>query len=126
MHMPRTQLKTNMLLIYMITALLFLTSVTLHIHTQEAGITAEHGVAVSISTYTGDLSHDEASGEIVVSPDSALKLKQSNNTLLAIFLLIAVIVTVLCRTYIGRIRESHVLLPVIPFFGAPQLRAPPR
>jgi len=129
MLMPRQQFKTNPLLmyviIYMIMALLFLTSVTLHIHTQESAVAEEHGFAVSISAISGDLSQDVSIGEIVVSPDSALKVSQNNAAMLAVFLLIAVILTVLCRSFIGRMRESRFLLSTIPFHGAPLLRAPP-
>ena len=114
-----------MLIIYMITTLLFLTSVEIHIHDQEAAIAADHGFAVSISSVANDLVPESNSDEITVSPDGVLKIKQGSINLLAIFLLIAVMVTVLCRTFIGRLRESHAQLPVIPFHGTPPLRAPP-
>ena len=114
-----------MLVMYMITALLFLTSVEIHIHDQETAATADHSFAVSISSLTNDLMPEGSSDEITVSSESVLKVKQSSVNLLAIFLLIAVMVTVLCRTFIGRLRESHTQLPVIPFHGTPPLRAPP-
>ena len=115
-----------MLITYVITALLFLTSVEVHIHTQEAAATVEHGFAVDISSFASDLMHQGGSDEIIVSPDGALKVKQSSVSLLAIFLLIAVMATVLCRTFIGRLRESHTRLPILPFYGTPPLRAPPQ
>jgi hypothetical protein len=115
-----------MLVIYMITALLFLTSVELHIHTQETATTVDHGMAVSISAITGDFMSETGSDEIIVSPDSVLKVKQNSINILAVFLLIAVMLTVLCRTFIGRLREGHTLLPLIPFQGTPPLRAPPQ
>ena len=121
----RQQLSIKMLIIYMVTALLFLTSVKVHIHTQDAAATADHGSAVSISAFADDLMAVDSADEITVSADSALKVKQAGVSLLAVFLLIAVMLTVLCRTFIGRLREGHTQLPLIPFHGTPSLRAPP-
>ncbi len=114
-----------MLVIYMITALLFLTSVEIHIHSQNSAANIDHGFAVSISSLTNDLMPESSSDEITVSPESVLKVKQSPVSILAVFLLIAVMLTVLCRTFIGRIREVHTQLPFVPFHGTPPLRAPP-
>ena len=125
MYKNRKQLSTKMLIIYMVTALLFLTSVELHIHTHETAVTVGHGPAVSISSLAENLIATESKDEISVSPDSALKLKQSNISLLAVFLLIAVMLTVLCQTFIGRLRDGHTQLSLIPFHGTPSLRAPP-
>ena len=119
------QLNINLLHIYMIVALLFLTSVTLHIHTQEAAVFEDHGAAVSISSIADDFSSHESLGEIVVSPESVLKLKQNDTSLFAVFLLIAVIVAHHGRSHSDRLRKSHASFPVIPFYGAPLLRAPP-
>lgn len=119
------QLPIKMLIIYMVAALLFLTSVEIHIHSQDAAATADHGFAVSISSVANELMPENSADEIVVSPDGALKVKQNTVNMLAIFLLIAVMVTVLCRTFIGRLREGHTQLPLIPFHGTPPLRAPP-
>ena len=125
MTIHQKQRSIKMLVIYMITALLFLTSVEIHVHDQEAAVAADHGFAVSISSFTNDLMPEGNSDEITISPDGVLKIKQGSINLLAVFLLIAVLVTVLCRTFIGRLRESHTQLPVIPFHGTPPLRAPP-
>ena len=125
MTIHQKQRSIKMLVIYMITALLFLTSVEIHVHDQEAAVAADHGFAVSISSFTNDLMPEGNSDEITISPDGVLKIKQGSINLLAVFLLIAVMVTVLCRTFIGRLRESHTQLPVIPFHGTPPLRAPP-
>ena len=122
----KKQLSTKMLIMYVITALLFLTSVEVHIHTQETASTVEHGFAVDISSFASDLMPDGSSNEIIVSPDSVLKVKQSSVSLLAVFLLIAVVAAVLCRTFICRLRESQTRLPLIPFRGTPPLRAPPQ
>ena len=121
----KKQLTIKMLIMYMISALLFLSSVELHIHTQETAATVEHGFAVDISSLASNLMHQGSSDEIIVSPDSVLKVKQSSISMLAVFLLIAVMVAVLCRTFIGRLRESQTRLPIIPFYGTPPLRAPP-
>ena len=118
-------LSSKMLIMLMISALLFLTSFELHIHTEETAATVDHGSAVSISSLAGDLVNGDISDEITVSPDSARIVKQSSVDLFAVFLLIAVMLTVLCRTFIGRLREGHTQLPFIPFHGTPPLRAPP-
>ena len=110
---------------YMVSALLFLTFVELHIHTQEAALSETHGFAVSMSNLTGDLAAIDATDEISVSPDSLLKIKENNTSVLAIFMLIAVLVSILCCAFIGRMREGHKLLPIIPFHVTPPLRAPP-
>ncbi len=125
MSIHQKQRSIKMLVIYMITALLFLTSVEIHIHDQETAAAADHGFAVSISSLTNDLLPEGSSDEITVSTESVLKIKQDTVNLLAVFVLIAVMLTVLCRTFIGRLREGHAQLPVIPFHGTPPLRAPP-
>lgn len=129
MLMTIKQLKTGSLrtyiIMYVITAVLFLMSFTLHIHTQAEASTQDHGAAVSISAITAELSQDEVSGEIVINPDSVIKAEHINIAMLAVFLLVAVLLTALCRTFIGRIRQSRCLLPARPFQGAPLLRAPP-
>jgi len=125
MSIHKKQLSIKMLVIYMITALLFLTSVEIHIHDQETAAIADHGVAVSISSLAVDLLPEGSSDEITVSHESVLKVKQDSISLLVVFMLIAVMVTVLCRTFIGRLRERLTQLPVIPFHGTPALRAPP-
>ena len=126
MRQNKKQLSTKMLVMYMITALLFLTSVELHIHTRGTATTVEHGFAVDISSLASNFLPEDSNNEIIVSPESALKVEQSSVNLLAVFLLIAIMAAVLCRTFIGRLRESHARLPVIPFRGTPPLRAPPQ
>ncbi len=126
MRKNKKQLSIKMLIMYVVAALLFLTSVELHIHTQETAATVEHGFAVDISSLVSDFVHQGSSDEIIVSPKSVLKVKQNSVSLLAVFLLIAVMSAVLCRTFIGRQRESHTRLPLFPFRGTPPLRAPPQ
>ena len=125
MRKNRKQPSVKILIMYMIMALLFLTSVELHIHTPESAASADHGSAVSISSFTDDLMTENDSDEIKVSPDSVLKVKQDSISIFAVFLLVAVILAVLCRIFIGRLRESLAQLPLTPFYGAPSLRAPP-
>jgi hypothetical protein len=119
------QLSVKILVMYMIMALLFLASVELHIHTAESASTADHGSAVSISSFTDDLMAEGSGDEINVSPDGVMKVKQDDISVFAVFLLVAVMLAVLCPTFIGRLRGSHALLPLAPFYGAPSLRAPP-
>lgn len=126
MHIYNKQLPVKILIIYLISALLFLTSIELHIHTQETAVHEEHGAAVSISSLSSELMPATAYGEINVSPDGVLKIEQDNYTVLAVFLLIALITTATCRTCILRLRESSTLLPDLPFYGAALLRAPPQ
>ena len=114
-----------MLVIYMISSLLFLTSIELHIHTQEAAVTADHGAAVSISSLSSELMPAVSGEEIKVSPDGVLKVNQSSFNLIAVFLMIAVMLVILCQICISRLRESNADFPLIPFHGTPPLRAPP-
>ncbi|MFV9615151.1 MAG: hypothetical protein ACNYZG_04295 [Gammaproteobacteria bacterium] len=125
MSLNNKQPAIKMLIMYVITALLFLTSIELHIHTQDTAATEEHGFAVDISSFASDLMSEGGNNEIIVSPESALKVEQSSVSLLAVFLLIAVLAAVQCRTFIGRLRESQTRIPIIPFRGVPPLRAPP-
>ena len=124
--MNNKQHSIKMLVMYMITALLFLTFVEVHIHTQNTAATVEHGVAVDISSIADNIKREGGNNEIIVSPESALKAKQSSVSLLAVFLLIAVMAVVLYRTFIGRLRESQARIPILPFYGTPPLRAPPQ
>ena len=125
MRTSQKQLSARILIIYMIMVLLFLTSVELHIHTAESAPTADHGAAVSISSFTDDLMVESNSDEIVVSPDGVMKVKQDDINIFAVFLLVAVILAVLCHAFIGRLRGSRALLPLAPCYGTPSQRAPP-
>jgi len=125
MKIVNKQLSTKMLVIYMISALLFLTSIDLHIHTQEAATVADHGSAVSISSLTANTVMESLSDEITVSPDGVLKIKQHAVTFLAVLLFLAIVTVVQRCTRIARLRESNSQIPYIPFQGTPPLRAPP-
>jgi len=85
------QRSVKMLVIYMISALLFLTSTDLHIHTQEAASIADHGSSVSISSLATNITTDGVKDEITVSPDGVLKLKQLSVNLFFILLLIGLV-----------------------------------
>jgi len=120
------QLSTRILIGYMISALLFLMSIELHIHSRDTAALAEHGQAVSISSFADELLPATSPDEIKVSPDGVLKGSQASISLLAVFLLVALIALALCCTCIGRLRGINTLLPAaVPFYGTPPLRAPP-
>ena len=119
------QLSIKILIMYLISALLFLTSIELHIHTLEKAAAAEHGSAVSISSVSPDLLSSNIDKEIKVSPDGALKIKHNSFNLIAIFLLIALVALYIRHSFITRIREINALLPRLLFHGTPPLRAPP-
>ena len=119
------QLSIKVLIIYMISSLLFLSSIELHIHTDEAAASADHGFSVSITHLSSDLDKTSAIDEIGVSPDGMLKVNHSALNVLAVFLLLALLIVVFSQTYISRIRNIHAT-PELPFYGTPTLRAPPK
>ena len=125
MNQLNKQLSLKMLVIYMISTLLFLTSIELHIHTQKAAASADHGAAVSISSLSSELMPAVSGEEIKVSPDGVLKVNQSSINLIAVFLLLAVMLVILCQVCISRLRDSNAELPLFQFHGTPPLRAPP-
>jgi len=120
------QRSVKMLVIYMISALLFLTSIDLHIHTQEAASIADHGSSVSISSFATNTVTDGNTDEITVSPDGVLKLKQLSFNLFLMLLFIGVAATAQRCIRITRLRVSNSQIPFIPFQGTPPLRAPPQ
>ena len=68
------QLSIRFLIMYMISAVLFLTSIDLHIHARDVATAADHhGYAVHISSLTDELIPAVAGDEIKVSPDGVLK-----------------------------------------------------
>ena len=116
---------TKMLIIYLIGALLFLTSVDLHIHTQQAAASEEHGAAVAISSLSSEFLPDIINDEITVSPDSVLKVDQSDVDLFVVFLLVAIFAIVTLNSFASRLRELHAMLPGESTYNSPLLRAPP-
>ena len=119
------KLTVRMLIMYVIAALLFLTSFELHIHTHEAAPAAEHGFAVSISSLASDFVPHLASEEINVSADGVLKVEHDTASFMAVFMLIAMVLSIMQSTFVGRLRENYVRLSCLPFRGLPPLRAPP-
>jgi len=119
------QITTKALIIYMISALLFLSSIELHIHTNDAAQTADHGHSVSITSLSNNITNTDIKGEIEVSPDGMLKIQHSSPNILAIFLLLTLIVTLFFQVYTSRTRDKH-RASILPFFGTPALRAPPQ
>jgi hypothetical protein len=114
-----------MLIIYMVSALLFLMSIELHIHTRDAALSADHGMAVSFSAFADELLPATGSDEIKVNPDGLLKVNYGSVSLLAVFLLIALFALFVCCACIARLRTINTLLPPLPSYGTPPLRAPP-
>jgi len=119
------QLSIKVLIIYMISSLLFLSSIDLHIHTDKAAASADHGFSVAISQLSSGLIDASAIDEIGVSPDGMLKVNHSAPNVLAVFILLALIIVLFCQVYISRIRNTHAT-PELPFYGTPTLRAPPQ
>jgi len=114
-----------MLIMYVVAALLFLTSVELHIHTHEAAPAAEHGFAVSISSLDSNFVPQLASEEINVGTDSVLRVDYDTFSVVAVFILLALLLVVWRQTFVGRLREQYARLASLPFCGLPLLRAPP-
>jgi len=119
-------LSARMLIMYMIAALLFLTSFNLHIHTDEAAVTAEHGFAVSIGSIDTDFLAGIDSEEINVGLDGVLKVEHDTVSFIAVFLLLTIFLAILQRIFIEIIRENNSSCFVIPLSGLPPLRAPPQ
>jgi len=126
MSKNQTLLTARMLIMYMIVALLFLTSFDLHIHTDEAAVEAEHGFAVSISSIDTDFLAGVDSEEINVGLDGVLKVEHDTVSFIAVFLLLAIVLAILQRIFIGIIRENNFSYFVISLSGLPPLRAPPQ
>jgi hypothetical protein len=120
------QLSMKILLIYMISALLFLTSVELHIHTQKAAAFEDHGVAVAISSLSSELMPPADNGEIKINHDGVLKLPSHTFNFLAVIILAVLLVATSCYRPVTRLQIFDSTLPALPFHGSPSLRAPPQ
>lgn len=119
------QLSTRILVMYVISAVLFLTSIELHIHANDVATSSGHGYAVHISSLDSGIVHSGVNDEIKVSPDGVLKINQTGFSVLAVFLLAALLVVFCACACVGRLRDTGTLLPCLPFHGTPSLRAPP-
>jgi len=119
----------KLLIMYMISALLFLSSIELHIHTHESAVFADHGAAVSFTSLPDDYSSNfavmESASEIEVSPDGMLSAYQSVPMVLAIFFLLVLIVNTFVPVSYSRTRKTYSSTE-LPFYGTPALRAPPQ
>jgi len=120
------QLSMKILIIYMISALLFLTSVELHIHTQKAASFEDHGAAVAISSLSTELMPSADKGEIKINHEGVLKLPSSTVNFLAIVVLAVLLAATCCYRIFTRLRDFDSPLPGLPFHGSPSLRAPPQ
>lgn len=109
----------------MISSLLFLTSIELHIHTKEAAVYEQHGQSVSISSFSSKISQTDNTDEISVSPEGLLKIQASAPVLIAIFMLLALVISGSCSHYY-RFQKHHQRFIQLPFYGTPALRAPPQ
>lgn len=122
---PKKQRTTHWLIIYMIGALLFITSNHLHIHPQQIALTSEHGAAVALSSIDDDIKAAQVGSEIKVSPDGVVKSASGMINVLAVFLLITLVAIALFRCCSRCLRSAKAGLPFLPFYGTPSLRAPP-
>lgn len=123
-----SSLPYRLLVMYIISALLFLMSTPLHIHSKEAAATAEHGAAVSVSSLVvTEVIQADARNQINISPDGLLKTKPPGFNMPVIFLLIALIVFGIPRICSRcRFPRSQRISPDTPEYGMPLLRAPPQ
>ena len=114
------------MIIYMIFALLFLTSLKLHIHTGDAVILSDHGAAVSISDFVSiDVQSMTSAGEVEINPDGLFKLIKKTVAFALMLLTVLLALPLVCRFCIHRKLKLVVPRQIQPFFGAPILRAPP-
>jgi len=114
----------RLLIMYMISALLFLTSIDLHIHSHGKAASAEQDTTVHITSVAVDPGNPDNADEINISPDGVLKDSQYSFSVVAVIILAALIALLyyLCCVCI---RDIQTLFPQLPFHGTPTLRAPP-
>ncbi len=110
---------------YLISTLLFLSSIDLHIHTDKAAAVEDHGFCVSITELTSNLLNFDTADEIEVSPDGMLETQQSVVDVLAFFLLLVLVIAIFRRLLTPESRDAYVSIE-LPFYGTPPLRAPPQ
>ena len=117
----------RLLVMYMISALLFLMSTPLHIHSKEAATTAEHGAAVSVSSLVNDIIQADTQNQININPDGLFKANPADFNIPMIPLLIALLVFSIPRICVRcRFPRSQRISPDTPDYGMPLLRAPPQ
>jgi hypothetical protein len=121
----KKQLSFKLLIMYMISTLLFLSSTELHIHTHEAAAIADHGSAFSFTSLADKLVSVDTSEEINISPDGMLVQQHSSPSILAVFILVALLVAIFRTVAVRRPRDKYYVLAPS-FFNTPSLRAPPK
>jgi len=120
----RKLLTMRLLIMYMISALLFLTSIDLHIHSHTRAVSAGQDIAVHITSVADDLISSEKTGEINISPEGVLKDSQYSYSVLAVIIIVALVAVLRYFTSVY-IRDIQILFQQLPFYGTPTLRAPP-
>ncbi len=127
MNRFRKQNQAQILIMYLISALLFMTSVDLHIHAGDESVLMEQSPsAVHIGTIADKFAVDQNNDEVNISPNGVLKSSFNNFVVLAAIFLLATLI-VACSRFdcIGRLREIPPRLTSLAFHGTPPLRAPP-
>jgi len=119
------QLTTRLLVIYLVSALLFITSIRLHVHVNADTVASEQSSQIHISSVTGKLGSPDSDDEINISPLGVLKSNQNDLSLMAVFLLALLVAVLSSYMCIARLRGIHTRYPWLPFYGAPSMRAPP-
>lgn len=120
---------TQMLIMYLISALLFMTSIDLHIHADlsadVSSVSTDKLTPVHISSIADSITTTDDSGEININHQSVLKDGQGKLIVLAAILLTLLVAALFFYECIGRIVNTRVQLYQLPFLGTPPLRAPP-
>lgn len=119
------KISIKVLIMYLVSTLVFLSSIDLHIHTDKVAAFEDHGFSVSITSLTSNQLNFDTADEIEVSPDGMLKVQDGAPDILVIFLLLAIIVAVFSRLYILRSHNTCRIF-ALPFYGSPSLRGPPQ
>ena len=119
------RMTTRLLVLYLISALLFITSIRLHVHVNDDAIAAEQSSHIHISSVTGNLGSADTNDEVNISPLGVLKSSQNDFSVMAVFLLAILVAVLSSYICIARLREIQTRYPRLPFYGSPSLRAPP-
>ena len=119
------QVPIRLLIMYMISALLFLMSFDLHIHVHSDKVYTGQQSVLHVRSIADEHASDDSGDEINISPSGVLKLNQNSSGIIAVMLLITLIAVLYYFEYTLRLLDNRSLLPRLPFHGAPALRAPP-
>lgn len=122
-----SSLQYRLLVMYMISALLFLMSTQLHIHSKEAAASADHGAAVSVSSLINDVIQVKTGDQININPDGILKSKPVNTGIPLLFLLVTLLLfDTQQNCWRCRLSRTRHILPATADYGTPLLRGPPK